>query len=177
MSRLTVFIALCFSSSLFAQNAEQLLNVSGVQCQHVARTVTRQMVERDPKRYIDSCIQWNGVITKVVEADMEGTKVWVIPVEGMFAFCGSTLLMIDLYGMGGSDSHLGSSVGMPFDYLAHDQGSVIQRGDAVSFLGKILGVSKKTHPVHGGPPIERVLIAITEIHKIERDKPFRLPIE
>jgi len=68
--RLSILIGLFFSPSLFAKNGEQLLNVSGVECRHIAKNVTARMVEKDPKRYVDSCVQWNGVVVQAVEADV-----------------------------------------------------------------------------------------------------------
>jgi hypothetical protein len=43
-------------------------------------------------RYVDTCVQWEGRVASIVEADrnVPELKTRVIPIEGRFVYCGST---------------------------------------------------------------------------------------
>jgi hypothetical protein len=133
------------------------------------------MVEKDGNKYVDSCVGWEGVVNTIADADLEGTKACVIPIEGRFAYCGSTRLTIRFYGATGTD--LGSSyMAVPqFDYLCTGRTEGIRSGDAVSFVGKVLGLSRRPDLNHLRRVVEKVLIGITEIHRIDRQAGVSLP--
>ena len=43
-----------------SQDELQQLNVSGIQCQRIAKDITPRMVERDMDKYVETCVQWVG---------------------------------------------------------------------------------------------------------------------
>ena len=110
------------------QRELQSFNVSGIQCQNIARRVHPRDVQSDAKRYIDSCVQWKGVVSSIIDADIDGTKAWVIPVEGRFAYCGGTLLKISFYGATGTDALSSYRTFLDCDFLYAHHPSGIQRG-------------------------------------------------
>ena len=175
MARVVVLIALLLCLRGDKQGELQSLNVSGVQCQHIAKRVRPWDVETDAKRYVDSCVHWNGIVGTIIDADVDETKAWVIPIEGKFAYCGSPLLTISFHGATGTDMLSSYQTFLPCDFLCAHYPSGIQRGDPVSFTGKILGVSRKADPTQKTRSIERVLIGITEIHKIDWEREVQLP--
>lgn len=175
MTRIVAILALLVSNIGFGQEKLQEFNVSGVQCQHVAERVSRWLVEKEASKYIDSCVQWSGVVATIADADVDGIKVWVVPVEGRFAYCGTTRLTISFYGTTGTDMLSSFATFPPFEYLCTHRTADIQRGAAVSFVGKILGVSKRPDPDHHGQALERILIGITEIHKLDHGAEVKSP--
>ena len=163
------------SSNCPAQEKLRDLNVSAIQCQRIAEHVSPRMVERDPAKFIDSCIRWQGIVATNSDADVDGIKAWVEPVAGRFAYMGSTRLEIGYAGMSGTDMSAGWGTTYPFDYLCTSIAFEIRPQDPVSFTGKILGVTEMPDPGHNGRMVKRVLIAITEIRKLENQAHFRLP--
>ena len=165
-------LIVCFTAS--AQQQPQEYNVSGILCERVSKRITPGMVGRAPMRYVDSCIEWSGDVVAVVDADPDGTREWVIPVEGGFAYCGSTRLTID--GVSAeSQSAFSSGTARDFIFLCSHISSDIDRGDEVIFEGKILGVCRTPDPQHKARKLERILVAITKIHAIGRKKDAGMP--
>jgi hypothetical protein len=159
------------------QEGLQNFNISGIECRHISAHVTPQMVEKQLAKYIDTCVQWEGRVASIAEADpnVPELKTWVIPIEGKFAYCGSTLLKIDLTGPGMNAGYLKDAPLGRCDYLYSHGFLDIRRGDIVSFTGRILGISRKPDPAHSGAFLERGLIGVTEIHRIGAEK--RLSLE
>jgi hypothetical protein len=150
-----------------SQDGLQQLNVSGIQCQRIAKDVTPRMVELDVDKYVETCVQWVGRVDGITDADYDDMKVWVKPIEGKFAYCGSTLLTIHLWPSGKKEDPSTEPALPSCDFLYSFSYSGIQRGDHISFTGKILGVSKTPSPTSKTRFIERALIGIIEMHKVQ----------
>ena len=173
MPNIIVLIAMLLGIQGDKQTELKEFNVSGIQCQQISRGVTVQKVYFHPDRYIDSCIQWEGRVESIVDADVDETKAWVIPIEGRFAFCGSTLMTISFLGTG-VESFSSDWAFPEFDFLAAHPEYGIKKGDNVSFTGKVLGISRRPDQEIQGrkfaKPLfnttKRPLIAITEMHTI-----------
>jgi hypothetical protein len=171
MTNVIVLVAILFLTTGDKQEGLRDFNVSGIECRHIAKNVTPRMVGKDVDKYVDTCVQWDGRVARIADADpnVPGMKAWVVPIEGKFAYLGSTLLNIDLAPSGRveEDPHYGS-LGQ-CDFLYSLGYSDIRTGDLVSFTGRILGISKKPDPAHGGSSVTRALIGIIEIHKLQRE--------
>ena len=177
---MTFILLLCLVFGTSGDNQEGLqdFNVSGIQCRYIAKNVTPQMVERDVNKYVDTCIEWQGRVFRIAEADpnVPMEKAWVIPIEGKFAYLGSTILKIDLAPSGRIEKYSKYNSLNRCDFLYNNGDLDIRRGDFVSFTGRILGISKKPDPTHKGSSIERALIGITEIHKLLSNIPLKTPL-
>lgn len=166
MSSVIVLIVTLLWASWNSQDDLQQLNVSGIQCQRIAKDVTPRMVERDVDKYVEACVQWAGKVVRITDADDDGMKVWVKPIEGKFAYCGFTILTIELSPSGKREDP-STELALPLcDFLYSFDHSGINTGDYVSFTGEILGVSKTPSPTLKTQSIERALLGIIEIHKV-----------
>jgi hypothetical protein len=124
------------------------------------------MVERDMDKYVETCVQWVGKVVRITDADDDGMKVWVKPIEGKFAYCGFTTLTIEL-SESGKRAEPSTEPALPScEFLFSFDHSGINAGDYVSFTGKILGVLKTPSPKLKTQSIERGLIGIIEMHKV-----------
>jgi hypothetical protein len=175
MTNVIVLIAAFIIATGDKQEGLQDFNVSGIQCRYIAKNVTPQMVERDVNRYIDTCVQWEGRVFRIAEADpnVPGMKAWVVPIEGRFVYFGSTILKIDLAPSGKIEEYSNYRSLYLCDYLYSHGDLDIRSGDFVTFSGRILGISKKPDPAHKSSSIERALIGITEIHKLRSNIPLK----
>ncbi len=172
----TMWVMMCLANAIAcSQDKLQEFNVSAIQCQRIAEHVSPRTVEKNPSKFIDSCIQWQGIVATIADADNDGIKAWVIPVAGRFAYVGSTRLDIGYAGKSGTDVSARWGTTYPFDYLCTHIAFEIRQGDPVSFTGKILGVTERPDAGHTGQMIRRVLVAITEIRKLDKRTSFRLP--
>jgi hypothetical protein len=171
MTNVIVLVAVLVWGTVGKQEGLQDFNVSAIQCRYIATNVTPRMVEKDVNKYIDTCVQWQGRVSRVAEADpnVPGMKAWVVPIEGRFAYFGSTILKIDLAPSGKIEEYLNYRSLNLCDYLYSHGDLDIRTGDFVSFTGRILGISKKPDPAHKGSSIKRALIGITEIHKLRKE--------
>jgi hypothetical protein len=171
MTNVIVLVAILICVTGGKQEGLQDLNVSGIQCRYIAENVTPRMVEREVSKYIDTCVQWVGRVARIADADpnfSEG-RVWLVPIEGRFAYLGSTILQIDLAPSGKVEEFSNYRSLYLCDYLYSHGDLDIQSGDFVSFTGRILGISKKPDLTHRGSSVERALIGITEIHKLRKE--------
>ena len=150
------------------EGRQDVINVSGIECRHIAKSVTPRMVEKNVNKYVDTCVQWNGRLARITEADpnVPQMKAWVVPIEGNFSYCGSTILKIDLAPSGRIEEDSDYRSLDRCDFLYGLGYSDMQTGDLVSFTGRILGISKKPDPARSGSSVERALIGITEIHRL-----------
>ena len=178
MTNIIVLAAVLFCVRGGNQEGLQDLNVSGIQCGHIAVNVTPRMVERDVSKFVDTCVQWVGRVARIAESDpnLSEGKAWVIPIEGRYAYLGYTLIKIDLAPSGKIEEYSDYRSLDRCDYLYSLGYSDIQTGDFVSFTGRILGISRKPDPAHKGFSIERTLIGITEIHKVLSNIPLKTPL-
>lgn len=171
MTNIIVLVAVLVGITGDKQEGLQDFNVSGIQCQYIAKNVTPRMVERDVNKYIDTCVQWDGRVARIADADPNVSEMrsWVIPIEGKFTYSGSTILQIDLAPSGKIEEYSNYRSLHLCDYLYSLGYSDIRSGDFVTFSGRILGISKKPDPARKGSSIERALIGITEIQKLRKE--------
>jgi len=160
-------------SIMAAQEKLSEFSVSGIECRKIAGSVTPRMVEKSPNAYVDTCVQWQGIVNTVAEADVDGVKAWVKRVEGKWEYTGSTRLTISFIGSSAADMYSSFAASSSFEYLCNHIAPNVRRGTRVSFTGKILGVTEKPDPQHDGRTIRMVLIGITEIHALEQDSTVR----
>jgi hypothetical protein len=156
------------------QAGSRIINVGTLKCTQLADSTGPWTVGRNAAQFLDSCVQWRGEIGSKVDADSEGMKEWVIPIDSSVAYSGSSILTLMLFGASGVDPLSSFSQFPAYDFLCTPAPKDLTVGMPVLITGKILGWSMRTSPSRSGEKRVRLLVGVTEIRMIDRDTQMRL---
>lgn len=163
---------LCAASGY--QGRPQIINVSALQCTQLADSSGPWTVGRNVATYLDSCIQWRGLISSKKDADSEGVKEWVIPIDSNVAYAGSSILTLELSGTSGVDPLSSFTQFPPYDFLCAYSPGDVKIGMAVIITGRILGWSWRPTPSPEQKPGVRLLIGVTAIRTLDWNTQLRI---
>lgn len=162
---LTIFLMTFIS----CQKELEQFDVSQLSCDNVNTELTPQMVEKNPNKYVGECVEWIGRVSNINETG--SGLVYIIPVPEKYNYCGKTQLSITLvnkieyWDIGETWLPDMNPALMLCEYLYGDELPNIFTDDYVKFKGKILGETKREHPLFKDRFVEFPLIAIIEIEK------------
>ena len=169
-----MLLALFVCTATGYQGEPQIINVSAIQCTQLADSSGPWTLGRNVGAYLDSCVQWRGTINSKRDADSEGVKEWVIPIDSNIAYSGSSILTLALYGTSGVDPLSSFAQFPPYDFLCAYSPGDVEIGMAVIITGKILGWSMRPAQSQEGKPGVRLLIGVTGIRTLDMDVRLRL---
>jgi hypothetical protein len=174
MPTIIAFLPLFLWTAPGDQGGPRIIDVGTIQCSQLADSTGPWTIGRNVAKFVDSCVQWRGMICSKKDAHSAGLKEWVIPVDSTLIYSGSSILTLGLYGVSGVDPLSSFSQFPPYDFLCSPSPTGITTGMAVIITGTILGWSISREHSSEGKPSVRLLIGATGIRDIDWQTRIRI---